>query len=202
MRRGERLEPPVALLRRRSHDRGGGDRSDGSSPGRLQPLWLCLAQYKLGRDASRHDHSLAVRRELFRDRAVRVKLAVTAAKVAVGWDKAQEIARIRRVLEGAGAQLRKPLFLIPEVRSHLPAADCDLRIHAKAEGKEVRSKGKVERHVDVRKGADTLFTVTGAVPRDAKNGDIFLVNVAANYPATRSAKERVVEYLEVIYVRV
>ena len=132
---------------------------------------------------------------------VRIKLEVTAAKVAIGWDKAPEIAKIRRVLEGAGAQLRKPLFLIPEIRSHLPAADCDLRIHAEAGGKEVRSKGKVERHVDVRKGADTLFTVTGAVPRDAKKGDIFLVNVAAHYPATRSAKEKVVEYLEVIYVR-
>lgn len=41
----------------------------------------------------------------------------------------------------------------------------------------------------------------GRIPDDARTGDIFLVNVAAHYPAARRRKEAIVEYLEVIYVK-
>jgi Kelch motif len=136
------------------------------------------------------------------ERPVSVKLAVTATKVAVGFDRAGEAAVLRKALAGAGVHLRLPLFLVPEIRSQLPAADLALKIHipnVKDEG--VRSPGTVEHHVTANPGEATLFTVLGTIPQDARTGDIFLVNVAAHYPPTSRTREAVVEYLEVIYLK-
>jgi hypothetical protein len=130
----------------------------------------------------------------------RVKLTVTANKVAVDWDRSIEIARIRKVVEGTCSDRRLPLFLVPEIRAHLPSADCDLRIHVREKG-GTRSQGGSEQHVTVRRGESASFEVSGRIPDDARIGDIFLVNVAAHYPAARRRKEAVVEYLEVIYVK-
>lgn len=133
---------------------------------------------------------------------VRVKLTVTASKVAAGWDGTGEIARLRKVVEGACSDRRLPLFLIPEIRAHLPPADCDLRIRVrKGTDEGVRSAGKVETYAAVSPGESTLFTVSGRIPHDARIGDIFLVDVAANYPAAAGRKEAIVQYLEVIYVK-
>ena len=136
------------------------------------------------------------------ERPVSVKLAVTATKVAVGFNQAGEAAVLRKALAGAGVQLRLPFFLVPEIRSHLPAADLALKIHipnVKEEG--VRSPGTAEHHVTVNPGEAALFTVSGTIPQDARTGDIFLVNVAAHYPSTSRTKEAVVQYLEVIYLK-
>ena len=130
----------------------------------------------------------------------RVKLTVTANKVAVDWDRSGEIARIRKVVEGACSDRRLPLFLVPEIRAHLPSAECDLRIHVQKE-EGTRSRNGAEHHVTVRHGESALFEVSGRIPNDARTGDIFLVNVAAHYPAARRRKEAIVEYLEVIYVK-
>jgi N-acetylneuraminic acid mutarotase len=129
-----------------------------------------------------------------------VKLTVTANKVAVDWDRTGEMARIRKAVEGACSDRRLPLFLVPEIRAHLPSADCDLRIHV-CEEKGKRPRGGAEHHVTVRHGESALFEVSGRIPDDARTGDIFLVNVAAHYPAARRRKEAIVEYLEVIYVK-
>ena len=130
----------------------------------------------------------------------RVKLTVTANKVAVDWDRTGEISRIRKVLESVCSDRRLPLFLVPEIRAHLPSADCDLRIHVRQAGGK-RSSGGAEHHVTVRHGENAEFEVSGRIPADARTGDIFLINVAAHYPAARRRKEAVVEYLEVIYVK-
>jgi hypothetical protein len=133
---------------------------------------------------------------------VNVKLAVTAAKVPSGWEREGEAARLAKTLAGAGVDLRLPLFLVPELRKHLPAADLGLKIQRGKGGETgVCSPGRVERHVTVHPGEGTLFTVSGDIPADARPGDIFLVNVAAHYPARSRAKEAIVEYLEVIYVK-
>jgi Kelch motif len=132
----------------------------------------------------------------------RVKVVVTATKVPAGWDRAGEVAKLRKTLEGAGVELRLPLFLVPEIRSHLPAADLDLKIDLREGGGEGDcSPGAVERYVKVNPGKETLFTVSGTIPNDARKGDIFLVAVAAQYPATSRAKKAIVEYLEVVYVK-
>jgi hypothetical protein len=99
----------------------------------------------------------------------RVKLAVTANKVAVGWDRTGEIARIRKVVESACSDLRLPLFLVPEIRAHLPSADCDLRIRVREE-EGTRSRDGAEHYVTVHHGESALFEVSGRIPDDALTG--------------------------------
>ncbi len=129
---------------------------------------------------------------------VRVKIAVTANKVARGWDQTGEPAGLRKALEVTGADLRMPLFMVPELRSQLPVADLKLAINL--HGKALAS-GAVEQHVTVEPGVATTFKVSGTVPKDAVSGDLYLLNVAAQYPATSKSQEAVVEYLEFIYVK-
>jgi hypothetical protein len=132
----------------------------------------------------------------------RVNLTATATKVAADWDRTDEIVKLRKVVEGACSDCRLPLFLIPEIRAHLPSADCDLRIRVGGnDNGGSRSRGRAEHNAAIKPGENAPFQVSGRIPDDAQAGDIFLVNVAANYPAARGRKERIVEYLEVIYVR-
>jgi hypothetical protein len=131
-----------------------------------------------------------------------IKLVASATKVSADWERAREFAELRKVLEGAGVNLRLPLFLVPEIRSRLPAADLNLKIHLPgAKDKGVCSPGTAEHHVTANPGEETLFTVSGTIPHDARTGDIFLVDVSAHYPSKSRAKKAVVQYLEVIYVK-
>jgi hypothetical protein len=132
---------------------------------------------------------------------IRVKLTVAATKVPADWNDRGEIIRLRDVLKGACPDSRLPLFLVPEVRAHLPAAECDLRIGVQGEHENARSPKKAEHYITVTPGERAFFTVSGKIPDDARVNDIFLVNVAAQYPATRGRKETIVQYLEVIYVK-
>ncbi|MGP0017729.1 MAG: Kelch repeat-containing protein [Candidatus Sulfotelmatobacter sp.] len=138
------------------------------------------------------------------DRPFPVKLNVTTTRVPADLDRVGDSAVIRKALASAGSTLRLPLFLVPEVRSKLPAADLAVKIYTR-EGKGrdegICSHGRAEHHVTIKPGKTAQFTVSGNIPRDAKTGDIFLVNVAAHYPATSRTREAVVEYLEVIYVK-
>jgi hypothetical protein len=45
------------------------------------------------------------------------------------------------------------------------------------------------------------FTVSGTIPRETAASDIFLVDVAAHYPAASGRNIMVVQYLEVIYLK-
>jgi|HubBroStandDraft_1064217.scaffolds.fasta_scaffold03280_4 hypothetical protein len=133
---------------------------------------------------------------------VPVKLVVAANKVPAGWEREGEAAKLGKTLQGAGVDLRLPLFLVPEIRSHLPAAELSLRINLrKVEDKCIFSPCTAEHHVTINPGEGAPFTVSGTVPHDARPGDIFLVNVAAHYPSTSRATQAVVEYLEVIYLK-
>lgn len=132
----------------------------------------------------------------------RVKLTATATKVAADWDRTDEIVKLRKVVDGACSDRRLPLFLIPEIRAHLPLADCDLRIQVQGDKDEgARSRAGAEHHAMVKPGKDTPFEVSGRLPDDARPGDIFLVNVAAHYPAAGKRDKGAVEHLEVVYVK-
>src|ERR1039457_2222878 len=131
-----------------------------------------------------------------------VKIAVTATQVPAGWERTGEAAQLRKSLEGAGVTLRLPLFLLPEIRTRLHKADLEIKVDAaKARDAGVCTPGAAERSIAVHPGEETLFTVSGVIPRHTHAGDIFLIDVAANYPATNRAKEVVVQYLEVVYVK-
>jgi hypothetical protein len=130
-----------------------------------------------------------------------VGLAAHAVKVPAGWDRLEEVAEIRRALEFAGAANRLPLFLVPGLRARLPEADLGLRLHG-AGGRGGANGGPKARHeIVTRKGEPAAFYLSGTVPQDAQPGDIFLVTVEARYPEAGSKAARVVDYLEVIYVK-
>jgi hypothetical protein len=134
---------------------------------------------------------------------VGIKLSVTANHVPVGWERAGKPAELGNALKGACGDLRLPLFLVPELRKDLPAApDLGLKIDVKGGGDEgVRSSDRVELLATAHPATEIQFTVSGTIPRHARPGDIFLINVAAHYPRSSSGREAVVEYLEVIYVK-
>lgn len=131
-----------------------------------------------------------------------VGLAATAAKVPAGFDDHESVTALRRTLEFAGAADRVPMFLIPELRAKLPEADLGLRLHTKGiHGDRDEERPRAQRSLAVPAGGTGAFYVSGTVPADAQQGDIFLVTVEARYPGDKSEPERVVDYLEVIYVK-
>lgn len=151
---------------------------------------------------------------------VPVKIAVTVSKVPADWERTEEVAKVRKTLQGAGSSLRLPLFLVPELRQNLPKADLDVKIQPlkadRPEGRSQRGGPNLIEHVleelhmtehSVTEHEITVppegapFTVSATIPRDARKGDIFLLNVAAHYPAKGQVREAIVEYLEVIYVK-
>ena len=131
---------------------------------------------------------------------VGIKLSVTTNHVPAGWERTGLPAELGNTLKGACGDLRLPLFLVPALRKTLPTADLGVQITCKGGREEgVQSPNGAELHAMVAEKAE--FAVSGTIPRHARSGDIFLVNVAAHYPPTSSGREAVVEYLEVIYVK-
>ena len=133
----------------------------------------------------------------------RVKISVAVSKVPTGWQSAEEVTKVRR-LQGAGGDVRLPLLLIPPVRSQLPKADLNLKVqvaNTHADDKLVCFPTRIEHHTIINPDQKTLVTVSGNVPADANAGDLFLLDVSAHYPGKAGAREIVVNYLEVIYVK-
>lgn len=129
-----------------------------------------------------------------------VKVVVTATEVPNGWERTGEAAEFGKALKTAGVKLRQPLFLVPELRSRLALVDLGLKIQVPEEKREEACRPEGHR-ITIRPGKDAAFTVTGTIPKNARSGDIFLVNVAAHYPRSSRVKEAVIEYLEVIYTK-
>jgi hypothetical protein len=71
------------------------------------------------------------------------------------------------------------------LREKLPAAELNLKVAGKSEAAVKRGQ----------------FAISGIVPKNAKVGDVFLVNVSAHYPANDTEKPRTVEFLETLHVR-
>ncbi|MEX3694192.1 Kelch repeat-containing protein [Paraburkholderia sp. BR14263] len=131
-----------------------------------------------------------------------VRVVVTASRVPAGWEHVGAIAELRRTLDTAGVNLRMPLFLVPEIRSHLQVADMGLKIHlSDSEEEGERTAGVAAHRMTLKPGQKTSFSVSGTVPHNARPGDVFLVNVEAHYPSKVGRRPAVVEYLEVVYVK-
>jgi Kelch motif len=127
-----------------------------------------------------------------------IRIVVAQTKVPADWERLDEIVRLRKALQGARAVVRLPLFLVPEVRKSWPAGDCELKIETPSVRGGPGKTGTIERKLKVDPGASTPFIVALEVPRHARKGEIYLVNVRAHY-AGRDADP--VEYLEVVYVK-
>jgi len=131
--------------------------------------------------------------------APKVELQVQTQHVAVNFaqnDRVLEIARANRAIYG-----NAPIYLIPEVRATLPTVELKHEI-------TLVSKGKIEQHSDRSRhilnfehARDTQFKVSGAVPANAKAGDIYLVQITAHYPKTGRIPAKAVGFLEVLVVK-
>ena len=134
----------------------------------------------------------------------RVKLTATATKVAADWDRTDEIVKLRKVVEGACSDCRLPLFLIPEIRAHLPLADCDLRIRVPGdndEGARARAAG-AEHHARSNPVRTRRSKCQAELPDDAQARRHLPHQCrGALSRCGRRRKEAAVEYLEVIYVK-
>jgi hypothetical protein len=91
------------------------------------------------------------------------------------------------------------LFLVPKIRSQVPAADLNLKIHLReGEHEGVHSPGTAEHDLTINPGEETVFIVSGTIPHDVRTGertgDIFLLDVAAHYPPRSRVKKAVVQY--------
>ena len=114
-----------------------------------------------------------------------VRLEAQAMHVPANFGQTGPAAHYRQILREAGDRATYPLYLINGLREKLPTAELHLKVGGKPEAALERGQ----------------FAVSGIVPKDAKPGDVFLVNVSAHYPAQDEEKPRTVEFLEALHVR-
>jgi hypothetical protein len=131
-----------------------------------------------------------------------VHIEVITAKVPLRYQETGEAAKLREELRFLGAQPHLPLFLAPRVRSGLkPAPELDISISVPKGREEPVRLADGERH-ELRTSHErpAAFTVRGRIPDDAREGEAFLVDVGAHYPAAEGRSARTVRWLEVLYV--
>jgi hypothetical protein len=140
--------------------------------------------------------SVAVAGHVKQPGPVDVQIGVTARQVPVDFANHPDVVALRTALASVGAQSRAPLYLAPLLREDLPRVDLGVSVRS--------SKGEVH-HADrrdaVHPGGTLPFTVSGTLPAGAKPGDVFLVEVAAHYHATKHHEARVVRHLQVLYAK-
>jgi len=127
---------------------------------------------------------------------VEVQVAVTARQVPAGFAGRPEVLALQAALRSVGAQSRAPLFLAAPLRRNLPVADLGVSLT----GPDGARHAPDARH-SVRAGQPLPFKVHGTLPAGAARGDVFLVEVTAQYHATQHHKARSVGYLQVLYVK-
>lgn len=110
------------------------------------------------------------------------------------------VAKIADTLRVVGAKGNQPLYLLPGVLQgvkNLERPELVKGIH----GIEVKPGKKGEWLLVPHNGSEkTQFEVTGNVPKTAKNGDVLLVHVSAQYPRVKGHHARTIEFLEFVYV--
>jgi hypothetical protein len=91
-------------------------------------------------------------------------------------------------------------YLIPVLRAKLPAADIKPVVSLVSKGKieERQGEGYLLTFADK---AQTGFKVSGVVPKDAKAGDTFLVQLTAHYPKTARVPAKSIGFLQILVVK-
>jgi hypothetical protein len=128
---------------------------------------------------------------------VPVKVRVTTARVPADFAQSDLTAELRDDLRVLGATPRTPLFLAPRVRAQLePAHELEIAVSVPKEEPERLREGE-HRQLETRHEEPAHFTVHGRIPEDAKPGEVFLVDVGAQYEA---GEARNIGWLQVLYV--
>jgi hypothetical protein len=120
----------------------------------------------------------------------------------VGWEGSPEVVRIRDILRESG-EGDHPLYLLSALRDTLKPADLKIQVEARGEGfkiETIRGEKNLAFRVQARNGGSEPFIVRGEVPPDSKKGDIFLVNITADYGKTEELQQRSVRFTEILHV--
>ncbi len=131
--------------------------------------------------------------------AAQVGIRVQTHYVPVAWHNAPKVKEVANVVRAAGVRPNQPLYLLPSLRSTLSNINLGTKVVLK-DGGTLNARND-EYILNPEKGKTTTFEVSGTIPDSAKPGDVFLVNVAAHYPATKEIPAKVIEFLQVLLVR-
>ncbi|HEX3682464.1 MAG TPA: S53 family peptidase [Bryobacteraceae bacterium] len=127
-------------------------------------------------------------------------LGINAKHVPTEILKTPAVAKIADTLQAVGAKSNQPLYLMPGVLQSVKTVDLRQTVKG-VRGIEVKRGEKGEWLLSPRGGDEQAqLEITGQVPATAKNGDVLLVHVSAQYPRSKGWAARTVEFLEFVYV--
>jgi len=127
-----------------------------------------------------------------------VEIQVQTHHVPPEWYNEPKVKEIAGLLKTAGVRASNPLFLLPSLQSTLKSVNLGTKVDLKEGGKLQELDHKYV--LNHEKGKASNFEVSGAIPKTAKPGDVFLVNVTAHYPATDHIPAKVIGFLEILLV--
>jgi hypothetical protein len=91
-----------------------------------------------------------------------------------------------------------PVYLLPSLQATLKSVD----LHAKLVAKDSSELNKkADKHIfNYEKGKSTNYEVSCLILENSMGGDIYLLTVTANYPATGKLGAKSVQFLELLQV--
>lgn len=128
-----------------------------------------------------------------------VQLEIDTKHVPATWLQTPVARGIANTLRAVGAKSNVPLYLLPGLRQGFATAAVKPKVKAK-HGLEIKEREAGVWLLRPEAKAETSLEISGAVPADAKPGDVLLVNVTATYPRIKGRAARTVEFLEFVYV--
>jgi hypothetical protein len=129
-----------------------------------------------------------------------VEIDIQTHHAPVEWNKQADVVKTETILKSVGMPGTTPLYMLHSLRETMKPINVKAALKAK-DGVKIEA-GKAENKFLVHpiKESPAQFEVHGELPKDAKDGDVVLVNVIANYPKTEHTPATSVEFLEVLHV--
>ena len=129
-----------------------------------------------------------------------VEINMIAQHVPFDWMKNPKYLETDALLKAADIHANKPMFLLPDLRKTFKNIDLNMKVKMQEGGKIEYNKEKSAYSISLFKGCKTEFEIAGDIPKNAKKGDIILVNVTALYPKSKRAAAKTIEYLQVLHI--
>ncbi len=129
-----------------------------------------------------------------------IAIEIRPLHVPAHWSRTAEARGVAHVLKLVGAQSAIPLYLLPAFNQVLqsPRLDTNVRV---VHGGKGQKKGLGKWSIRAQGGAPELaIEIACRIPPHAEGGDVVLLDVIADYPATSRRPARSVEFLEFIHV--
>lgn len=160
----------------------------------------------------------AAQRVRLGDRILPVNLHVESIRIPHDWQTMPEAAETLQLLGAAGVQTQFPMFLIPKLLNKFKKADLGIEVRAeeaKVEalelvpaaahsigGKAVTLPASPARKFNLHGTGEKPMpiTITGNLPSDAHEGDMFLVRCQATYPKPDGTPGPTIAFTEALHV--